>query len=158
MEDRSDGRKAGYGLGENLPENGICVIHLSRTFKELLMKIVKATLIALAVAAASTAMAQDPSPSTVSLVDPAKWDVKNAKVFKEKQTVYDYNTRTQVQKTIMIVSEILPPAPIPKTAFMAVINYKKDEVVAVEKTTNGFVVQQDQPSAPVVAPWAWVPN
>jgi len=160
LEDRSDGRKAGYGLGENLPENGICVIHLSRTFKELLMKIVKATLIALAVAAASTAMAQsDPALNTVVIVDPTKWDVAGAlagKPFKANQNVYDQVSYSQVTKDIYRVNEIVAPAPAPKSAFMAVVKSKKVEEVLVDKSTAAFVEEQKQPSP--VAPWAWVKN
>lgn len=163
MEDRSDGRKTGFGLGESLPENGICVIHLSRTFKEPPTKIVKATFIALAVAAVSASMAQaDPALNTVVIVDPAKWDVAGAlagKPFKANQNVYDQVSYSQVTKDIYKVTEIVAPAPTPKTAFMAVVKSKKVEEVLVDKSTAAFVVEQAQPAqVPAVAPWTWVNN
>jgi hypothetical protein len=124
------------------------------------MKIVKATLIAMAVAAASASMAQaDPALNTVAVVDPTKWDVAGAlagKPFKANQSVYDAQSKSQVTKDIYKVSEIVAPAPAPKTAFMAVVKSKKVEEVLVDKATAAFVVEQTQPSP--VAAWAWVPN
>jgi hypothetical protein len=124
------------------------------------MKIVKATLIALAVAAASTAMAQsDPALNTVVIVDPTKWDVAGAlagKPFKANQNVYDQVSYSQVTKDIYRVNEIVAPAPAPKTAFMAVVKSKKVEEVLVDKSTAAFVEEQKQ--APTVAPWTWVKN
>jgi hypothetical protein len=124
------------------------------------MKIVKATLIALAVAAASTAMAQsDPALNTVVIVDPTKWDVAGAlagKPFKANQNVYDQVSYSQVTKDIYRVNEIVAPAPAPKSAFMAVVKSKKVEEVLVDKSTAAFVEEQKQPSP--VAPWAWVKN
>jgi hypothetical protein len=127
------------------------------------MKIVKATLIALTVAAASASMAQaDPALNTVVIVDPAKWDVAGAlagKPFKANQNVYDQVSYAQVTKDIYKVTEIVAPAPTPKTAFMAVVKSKKVEEVLVDKSTAAFVVEQAQPAqVPAVAPWMWVKN
>ncbi len=127
------------------------------------MKIVKATLIALAVAAASASIAQaDPALNTVVIVDPAKWDVAGAlagKPFKANQNVYDQVSYSQVTKDIYKVTEIVAPAPTPKTAFMAVVKSKKVEEVLVDKSTAAFVVEQAQPAqVPAVAPWTWVKN
>jgi hypothetical protein len=70
--------------------------------------------------------------------------------------VYDAQSKSQVTKDIYKVSEIVAPAPAPKTAFMAVVKSKKVEEVLVDKATAAFVVEQTQPSP--VAAWAWVPN
>ena len=127
------------------------------------MKIVKATLLALAVAAASASIAQaDPALNTVVIVDPAKWDVAGAlagKPFKANQNVYDQVSYSQVTKDIYRVNEIVAPAPTPKSAFMAVVKSKKVEEVLVDKSTAAFVVEQAQPAqVPAVAPWTWVKN
>ena len=150
MEDRSDGRKAGYGLGESLPENGICVIHLSRTFKELLMKIVKTTLAALVAIAVSTSMAQaaDPAIGTLSVVDETKWDVANkGQPIEKDQEVWHGQTRTVAVKDIYQVKEIVAA---PKTEFIAVVRVATTRTVDAFSETPVFVVRQS-----AMKPWAF---
>lgn len=105
MEDRSDGRKAGYGLGENLPENGICVIHLSRTFKELLMKIVKASLIALSVAAAGSVFAGAAiAPDGLEKVNKNDWDIDAALATQpmKSQDIFHFRAGIQIEDVYVV--------------------------------------------------------
>jgi len=139
-------------LGENLPENGICVIHLSRTFKELLMKIVKTALSALVVVAMSTAMAQaaDPAIGTLSVVDETKWDVANkGQPIEKDQEVWHAQTRTVAIKDIYQVKEIVAA---PRTETIAVVKVATTRTVDSFSETPVFVVRQ---SSVKTAPWAF---
>lgn len=105
MEDRSDGRKAGFGLGDNLPENGICVIHLSRTFKEILLKIVKASLIAVAVATASSVFAGAAiTPDGLEKVNKNDWDVDAALATQplKSQDIFHFRAGIQIEDVYVV--------------------------------------------------------
>jgi len=151
LEDRSDGRKAGYGLGESLPENGICVIHLSRTFKEPPMKIVKTALAAMIVIAVSTAMAQaaDPAIGTLSVVDETKWDVAGKQRIASDQDVWHFQSKTVAVKDIYEVKEIVAA---PRTETIAIVKVATTRTVDAFSETPVFVVRQ---TAVKTAPWAF---
>jgi len=153
LEDRSDGRKAGYGLGENLPENGICAIHLSRTFKELLMKIVKASLIALSVAAAGSVFAQaaGPDTNTLRLCDDQKYLCDERSAHAKDDVLHRLTKRDYFREIFLVKSR-----PVPQTQVYIVKEEKAEQVsrpVITEKYYEVIPMTPDKGNN-----WAYVPK
>jgi len=149
LEDRSDGRKAGYGLGENLPENGICVIHLSRTFKELLMKIVRISLTALTMAAAGAVFAQTPGPdqNTLKACDDVKYACEDRATVKVSDVLHRLSKRDYNREIFKVLSRPVAPT------FIYIV--KEESTKPVPQVTTGYYEVVPNPTGP---DWAYVPK
>jgi hypothetical protein len=153
--DRTDEKLGSVWVGEGLAENGVFVINLSRTIKELFMKIVKASLIAFSVATAGSVFAQaaGPDTNTLKLCDDQKYSCDLRESFKKDDVLHRLTKKDWFREIFVVNSR---PVPVTATKIYIVKEEKAEQVSRPVITQNYYEVIPMTPEKS--NNWAYVPK